>query len=577
MIAETGQSRIILMPQTTLTTEGNKTGSWRYLRPRYEEKTSPCSAACPAGEDIATIEMLASQGAFKEAWETILRENPLPAVCGRVCFHPCEGRCNRREFDSAVAIHSLERFLSDSALRNGLAADIPRLPEKKQRIAVAGSGPAGLAAAYFLLCLGYRVDVFEAMPEAGGILRWGIPEYRLPGAALYSDIRRIELMGAKITTGHPVTEKFLEKAGRHYDAVFIGCGFSRSTRIRIEGENRILDGLAFLKQVRWGETPDVEGTSAVFGGGNTAIDVARTIRRLGGRAVILYRRRREDMPAFADEVDMAIEEGVELVELAAPLKIVPRSGGLLLAMQKMKISGQDRDGRGRIVPDGRDVIELEVQHVFNAAGSAAGEPWHEPQEGAKALSHCAVLAGKYPVPVVYGGDLTNSARTVVHAIASGKQAAMAIDVFLNEGPAWIDSRLARCAVGAGPGLSMEMYMEGPRKSRSPHVVEYAEINADYFSFARRMTQPRLLVEERRSSFDEIDLRISANIAIREAARCFNCGICNQCDNCHLFCPDVSVIRTRDMKDRHINYDYCKGCGLCAAECPRNAVTLEEEQ
>jgi NADPH-dependent glutamate synthase beta subunit-like oxidoreductase len=582
MNRDQSRAEALFLPRSYTTTESNKTGSWRYLRPRFEEKTAPCSAACPAGEDIPRIEMLTTQGAFREAWETILMENPFPGVCGRVCFHPCEGACNRRGFDSAVAVHTVERFLADLALRNVFRLDLERLPARKERVAVVGAGPAGLAASYFLARLGYSVTVLEALPEPGGILRWGIPAYRLPPTALRPEIARLEGLGVTIRTDCRIDRAGLEGVARDHDAVFLGCGLGKNRGLGIpgEGEEGVEDGLAFLARVRGGESPqDLKGLSVVVGGGNTAVDVARTAVRLGGRAVIAYRRRRADMPAFDEEVRMALEEGVELLELLAPAGVVRRAGRLLVTFRRMRIEGEDADGRGRIVPDGEAMREIEADRLFTAAGSGAAFDWNLPPReggGLVTLSHSVLVAPEGQAVRVYGGDVTNDVQMVVTAVASGKQAALALDVLFREGPAAVGQRLAACAVGPGPSLSMEIYTGGPRGLRTRHVVLPEEINTDYFAFEPRITQPRLLVEERSRSFAEIDLRISAGLAMREAGRCFHCGICNGCDNCYLFCPDVSIARGHEGEGRRIDYDYCKGCGLCVVECPRNAMTLEEE-
>jgi len=574
------ENPIRIMPRSTRSTEGNKTGSWRYLRPRYEEKTAPCSAACPAGEDIGKVEMLTSQGLFKEAWETILRENPFPGVCGRVCFHPCEGSCNRGEFDDPIAIRAIERFLADTAERYDLKPLLERLPARPEKVAVAGAGPSGLAAAWFLTQLGYACDVFEASPEAGGILRWGIPLYRLPLAALQHEIARIEAQGVRIHTGRPVTPGFLRDLETSYSAVYLACGHGRTTALRVPGEelDGVGDGLAFLERIRRGETPDVRGMSVIIGGGNTAVDVARSIVRLGGEALILYRRRRKDMPAFGDEVQMALEEGVKLEELVAPERIEKDGGRIRITLRHMRIAGEE-GGRGRIEPDGDRTSRVVAERLFKATGAEAGEAWYNPPpagKGTVALSHCALSLREGRPALARGGDLTNGIKSVAHAIASGKQAAIALDTLFREGADSILSRLEACTVGVGPSLSMEIHMGGERRLRNRHVVVYGEINTDYFRYAPRMTQPRLVRAERARSFAEIDLRVSGNIAMREAERCFNCGLCDQCDNCHLFCPDLAVLRGKEGLGRSINYDYCKGCGLCVVECPRNAMTLEEE-
>jgi len=582
MDKKTGTPREVslFIPRSYLTTEGNKTGSWRFLRPRYEEKTAPCSAACPAAEDIGRIEMLTTQGLFKDAWEAILRENPFPGVCGRVCFHPCEGACNRGEFDEAIAIHVIERFLANTAHRNAFAPGVEQRAPKKQTVAVIGAGPAGLSAAYFLTLLGYRTDVFEGASEPGGVLRWGIPSYRLPRAVLEEEVRRIEETGVRIQTGKTLEQRDLDTLAKEYDALFLACGHGRPVALGIPGEELegVEDGLSFLREIREGRMSKLSGRIAIIGGGNAAIDVARSIIRLGGKALIIYRRRRQDMPAFGEEIEMAIDEGVELRELRAPVSIRKDGGDLVLEVRPMKVAGTDADGRARVEPNEETTEEIRVDRLFTAIGERAGETWYEPPDagpGVLRLDHC-VMQQKSGNIFVYGGDLTNGIKSVAHAVASGKEAAMALDSTFTEGIESVQPRLAACRAGAGPALSMEIYMQGPRSDRSPHVVTYDEINADYFQFDPRVKQPRLLREERAHTFGEVTLKISANLAIREAERCFNCGLCNQCDNCYLFCPDLAVKKDSGTMGRHIDYDYCKGCGICAVECPRNALILEEE-
>jgi NADPH-dependent glutamate synthase beta subunit-like oxidoreductase/Pyruvate/2-oxoacid:ferredoxin oxidoreductase delta subunit len=574
----------LYMPRSCFSTESNKTGSWRFLRPRYEEKTSPCSASCPVGEDIARIQMLTAQGLFKEAWEVILLENPLPGVCGRVCFHPCETVCNRIEFDSGIAIHTIERFLADTAARYDLKPVMESAPPRKEKIAIVGAGPAGLSAAWFLNQLGYSCDVFEASEEPGGILRWGIPQYRLPLTVLKSEIARIVKAGAAstiINTGVKAGADFLKNAKGKYDAVFVGAGYGRSTDLKIPGEDLagVEDGLKFLAEIRRGGTPACDGISVVIGGGNTAIDVSRSIRRLGGEAVILYRRRRQDMPAFGAEIDMALEEGVQIRELLAPAGVRSAGKELEITMRHMKVAGVDGN-RARVEPDGARTLKLRARRIFKATGAEPAEEWVNPPEKGRsvlALHNCVLVKDQRGPAVVFGGDLANETKSVTHAIASGKAAAMALDTMFRDGFKAVRPRLRECEVGDGHALSMEIYLGGPRKSRSRHIVGHGEINTDYFRFAPALSQPRLTRCERVSTFDEVDHKIAANLAMRESERCFNCGICNGCDNCYLFCPDMSVVRDGDIVARHINYDYCKGCGLCVVECPRNAMVLEEEK
>lgn len=572
----------LFISQSYLTTESNKTGAWRFLRPRYQDKTAPCSVACPAGEDIGRIELLTSRGLLKEAWETILLENPFPAVCGRICHHPCEKVCNRREFDAAIAVHTIERFLAEAAVREGSKPSLERLPVRKQKVAVVGAGPGGLAAAYFLARLGYGCDVYEAMSEPGGALGWGIPPYRLAVAAIQDEIAHIAALGVNIHCGRTLSDDFLREAEGSYDAVFLSVGQGRGERLAIPGEgpDSVEDGLSFLQRVKKGETPVLKGTVAVIGGDNTAVDVARCAMRLGARALIAYRRRRQDMPAFENEIRMALEEGVEILELQTPVRIEPGNGEWLLTLQPMKMVEDDAPGGLRAVPDQRKTEAVRVTRIFKAAAQEAAEPWMKPPasgEGLLTLPNSRVFRRTQGLPVVFGGDLTTPVKSVSHAVASGKEAALALDVLFREGFEAILPRLTPCMIGDGRSLSMEVYLGGARSQRSSHVVRYSEINIDYFQFTPRIAQPRLLKEERVRSFAEIDLRISANLAMREAERCFNCGLCNQCDNCRLFCPDLAVLCEQSPRGRRIDYDYCKGCGICVVECPRNAMILEEEQ
>lgn len=571
----------LFFARSYLSTEDNKTGSWRFLKPRYEEKTAPCSVACPAGEDIGRIEALTNQGMFKEAWETILRENPFPGVCGSVCYHPCEAVCNRGEFDEAVAINAMERFLADTARKNEFKPFLTNLSAKKEKIAVVGGGPSGLSAAYFLTLLGYNCDVFEAETEPGGVLRWGIPQYRLPLPVLERDISLIKDQGVQIKTGIHISKEFLKEAGESYNAVFIGCGYSRSRKLEIPGEDLegIKDGRAFLNRIRHGERPRLDGLSVIIGGGNTAIDVARSVVRLGGTPLIAYRRRKQDMPAFPDEIELALDEGVVLKELVIPVSVVPDKGDYVVTLHHMKIMGEDDRGRALVEPDGNKTEEMRVKNIFKAIGEEAAESWCDPPhkgEGIVTLNNSTLDCRTGSAVLVFGGDLTNEIKSVVHAVASGKEAAIALDILFREGLDTVESKIRDCLVGDGSFCSMEIYMKGPRFDRSSHVVSYSEINADYFYLSQRITQPRLLREERLATFDEVNLKVSASMAIKETERCFNCGLCNQCDNCYLFCPDLSIVRDKTPQGRHINYDYCKGCGICVVECPRNAMVLEEE-
>jgi NADPH-dependent glutamate synthase beta subunit-like oxidoreductase len=573
----------LYLPRSNSSTVGNKTGTWRYYRPFYDEKTAPCSAACPVGEDIPRIEMLAAQGLLRKAWETIMEENPFPSVCGRVCFHPCEASCNRGQLDEPIAIHCLERFLGDKAIRDEKPHELAPPSVTGFRVAIVGAGPAGLAAGYFLSRLGYECSIYEAQKEPGGILRWGIPVYRLPEDVLRKEIQRIQKQGIALHCDTPVNGKLLAEIAKSHDALFIGCGYGRSIAIKIPGEAYIHDGHRLLHAVRAGKSARFRGKAAVIGGGNTAIDVARTLSRLGAIPVILYRRRKQDMPAFAPEVEMALKEGVELKELVAPIRIEaacdPSSvteSGYQVTLQKMKISAGEVRGRARAIPDGTKTEILTVEHVFRAVGAEPEAFWNmESGERSRqlTLSHCKILFRERPV--VYGGDLTNEIKSVTDAIASGKQAAMALDIYFKKGRDHIESALQDHLVESGPALSMSAYLGRGRANRTSHLVSFDEINTDYFLSAPRIVPATLSAHKRSRSFMEIEATLSKNESIKEARRCFNCGICTECDYCRIFCPEVAV--TVDKAKRFINLDYCKGCGICVTECPRNAMVMGEEK
>lgn len=566
----------LFISRSNISTEINKTGTWRFVRPKYHEKTAPCIAACPAGEDIARIEMLSNQERYQDAVETILLENPFPSVCGRVCFHPCETVCNRAGLDDPVAIHALERFIGDIAIRDELTLKLKKFPENGKTVCIVGAGPSGLAAGYFLSQLGFSCDIYEARSEPGGILRWGIPRYRLPDDVVASEIERIKKTGVKIICNTPVTQNFLQDAKDRYHALFIGCGHGRSLKMNIPGENMAFDGLEFLSILRKGKAVPSNGTAAVIGGGNTAIDVARSLVRLGATTTLVYRRRKQDMPAFKDEVEMADKEGVRIMELYSPIEINEDDGEYVLSLQRMKTSGMETDrGRARVIPDGQITQHLRVQKIIVAIGAEPSAPWQFPSHKNTEtlyLSHCTFTASE--PPLLFGGDLTNTIKSVTDAVASGKQAAMALDIFFKQGRHAITDRLNSCLVGNGPALSMECYMGGKRLIRNPHIVSYDDINLDYFSQTPRVNSETLAINNRMNSFDEIEATFTINQTMEEARRCFNCGICNACDNCRIFCPEIAVI-LKGAK-RQINLDYCKGCGICVFECPRSAMDLEEE-
>ncbi len=568
----------LLIPCSTGYTLENKTGSWRFFRPRYVQKTAPCRASCPAGEDLARIQTLVSRGLVKKAWEQLVLENPFPAVCGRVCFHPCEKACNRGRLDEAVAVHALERGIGDAAL------DVQRFPapapaKSARRVAIVGAGPAGLAAAYFLSRLGHRCEIFESRAQPGGLLRWGIPAYRLPPAVVEKEIGRIARLGVAIHCRTAVDEALFQKLVSSHDACLVACGYNRPIALNIAGGHYARDGLQFLEDLRGGKRPSFNGPAAVIGGGNTAIDVARGLVRCGAKPILVYRRTLADMPAFAPEITMALEEGVKLMELAAPLAIEKTGAGAapaaqyILKLQKMEVSDRPIGGRARVIPAKGRQESLRVQQVFAAIGAAAHGIAQAPAAAGDGLvlSHCQFRVREKPL--VFIGDPATPVKSVAHAIGSGKQAALALDTLFRKGYTKIEDELAACQIGPGPALSMAAY-QGIEAPPARRVVAFEELNCAYFESAARAVLPRLGAGLRRTRFAEIEAGLSGDALQAEARRCFACGTCNACDNCRLFCPEMAVVAEKGT--RRIDYDYCKGCGICVAECPRSAMTMEEE-
>jgi NADPH-dependent glutamate synthase beta subunit-like oxidoreductase len=524
----------------------NKTGAWRTERPLYVDRLPPCNHACPAGENIQGWLFHAESGDYEKAWRVLVEDNPLPAIMGRVCYHPCETKCNRGQLDETVGINSVERFLGDEAIKRGWKFAPPKAFSGK-RVLVVGAGPSGLSAAYHLRRLGHDVTILEAGPFAGGMMRFGIPQYRLPRDVLDAEVQRIVDMGVELKLDSKV-ERITDaiSAGR-FDAAFLAVGAHIARRAYIPaGEAaRILDAVSVLRGMEGEEKPMLGRRVVVYGGGNTALDVARTAKRMGAtEAIIVYRRTREKMPAHDFEVQEAIEEGV-LIKWLSTIRSVADGG--TLTVEKMAL-----DDQGFPQPTG-EMETLESDSLVLALGQDVdlslleGVPGLEIKDGTVQVGPNMMTGFR---GVFAGGDMVPSERTVTVGVGHGKKAARHID-------AW---------------LRGEAYAPPPKHE----VVTFDQLNTWYYSDAPRTVRPQLELARRTSTFDEVVSGLDETNALFEARRCLSCGNCFECDNCYGVCPDNAVIKLGPNMRFEFNLDYCKGCGVCVSECPCGAIKMVPE-
>jgi len=522
----------------------NRTGSWRTSRPVYVNRLPPCNHACPAGEDIQGWLFLAESGDYRSAWESLVRNNPMPAIMGRVCYHPCETACNRGQLDQAVSVHSVERFLGDEALRQGWPFPPAAVPSWKH-VLVVGAGPSGLAAAYHLKRLGHRVTIFEAGAAAGGMMRFGIPRYRLPREVLDAEVARIAATGIDIQLDTKVDDLTATMKQGAFDAAFLAVGAHLAKRAYIPAGDarRILDALAVLRGIESGEQPVLGRRVVVYGGGNTALDVARSAKRLGAtEALVVYRRTREKMPAHALEMQDAIEEGIKFKWLAT----IKEAGVDSFMVEKMKL-----DASGFPQPTG-EFEAIEGDSLILALGQDADLSFLGKVRGLEIRDGTIAVDPRMMTgcPGIFaGGDMVPSERTVTAAIGHGKRAARNIDAFLR-------------------GRTLPEH-------KTP-LATFDRLNPWYYSDAPRTVQPQLEMVRRQTTFDEVVGGLTEANALFEARRCLSCGNCFECDNCYGVCPDNAVIKLGPGKGFQFNYDYCKGCGLCAEECPCGAIEMVPE-
>ncbi len=523
----------------------NKTGSWRIERPEYVHRLPPCNHACPAGEDIQGWLYRAEPGDYEAAWRRLVEDNPFPAVMGRICYHPCETACNRAELDEAVGINSVERFLGDLAIER--AWTLPQAgPDSGRRVLVVGAGPAGMSATYHLRRLGHHVCLVDSAPDLGGMMRYGIPAYRLPREVLDAEIGRIVALGVDVQLDHTVRDFEQERAEGRFDAVFLAVGAQLARRIDIPAgdSSRVLDAISLLHRVAEGDPPLLGRRVVVYGGGDTALDAARTARRLGATdPVIVYRRNRERMPADEEELEEAIGEGITMRWLSTVTGFEDNR----IALEKMCL-----DENGFPEPTG-EFEELDADSLVLALGQDTDlslldrAPDVGVEDGVIEVRP-TMMTGESGV--FAGGDSVPSERTATIAIGHGRRAARGIDAFLS---------------------GHEVDDPAP-----PELASFDRLNTWYYSDAPRTRRPELDRVRRQSTFDEVVGGLTADNALFEARRCLSCGNCFECDNCFGVCPDNAVVKLGQSGGYEFNFDFCKGCGLCAQECPCGAIDMVPE-
>jgi NADPH-dependent glutamate synthase beta subunit-like oxidoreductase len=568
-----------IIPISRSSTEVFKTGSWSARRPKHVEKVSPCRVACPAGNNIPRALMMAAQGDLNGALEALLEESPLPGVCGSVCYHPCQADCNRGQWDLAVSIRALERAVSD----HGSAQPQALTNEGKDHpVAVVGAGPAGLAASYHLARMGHPVALYEANTELGGALMWAIPEFRLPKNTLEKDLERILSLGIDVHTGTAIDGDSLKEIKGVHTAVFLAVGAGQSRRPEIVGVDSagVVSALELLRNVRGGDFHTLPKNVLVIGGGNVAIDAALTARRIGAETVrIVCLEQREQMPAHEEEYQQALEAGIPFDHGWGPKRILKDNDRVQGAEFSKCIAVFDEDGSFNPVCDDSVSLDRYADLIVLATGQKA--------DLGKFVDSRVVSAGTVDCievnertletaqsGIFAGGDAVRMPGSVVDAIAAGKRAALAIHLY-TRGMAF-DEAVAMVQLGKGPPFSIHSLFH-PRSNWEPQsVVRFDQLEPLFLDRKKPVVLERLNAELRLTGFDEVNLPLDRESTIAEAGRCFGCGTCSACERCLIFCPDICINTTSESGPRYeADPDYCKGCSVCAAVCPRGVMEMSE--
>jgi len=556
------------------------TGSWRNITPHYVKRLPPCRVGCPLGNDVEGWLEAVDQRHWDEAVRLLVVEQPLPAVCGRVCYHPCETACNRGQFDDAVSIREVERILGDRVLELGTLPEMRTGHKDGCRVRIVGSGPAGLATAWMLARLGHTVEIVERAKEPGGLLRYGIPAYRLPREILNRELTRFERMGIMIRCdfAHNPNEG-IDRLKEGFDALFLAPGAAghRSSGVSFATSGVVLGAIDFLAKVAADQAPHIGKRVVIIGGGNSAIDAARTALRLGADVTILYRRTRAEMPAYHEEVEAALAEGIQIQYLVSPDSIRGNNSGesLYLRCIRNELGEPDESGRRRPVPVPDSEFDLPIDNLIDAVGEFADPMQLVADKDEAVLLKPVDIWGKTGFAGIWvGGDFSSWDRTVAHAIGAGKRAAMSIDQWLRgNDKASLDDFL----FDEKGAVTATGYMNDQPNGGYDHLnpVDYSDLNCAYFSSIDRNVVHEIESLIRRKDFAEVNPGLDEETVIDEAERCFHCGSCDSCGNCHVFCPDGTVLRDFETLELSFDLEHCKGCGVCASECPRAVIEMRK--
>ena len=545
-----------------------------------KRRLPPCRAACPAQVNVQGYVSLIQKGMFKEAVELIRKDMPFPAICGRVCFSPCEDACARVNLDQTVAIRALKRLVADIEREQGRVKPEPILKTRAEKVAVIGAGPAGLTAAYELAKLGYPVTVFERMPEPGGMMHYCIPSFRLEKFVVANEIAYIKDIGVEIKTrkefGKDVTIESLQNEG--YKAIFVTIGTQLSRKMNVAGEDLegVIHVLKFLRDVLLGKHVDIGERLAVIGGGNSAIDAARTAKRLGAKEVmILYRRTRNEMPALPHDVEAAEREGIELHFLVAPKRVIGENGRVkAIECLRMRLGEPDASGRRRPIPISFSEHQYEVDTVIPAIGQipekscVPTELLDEKTRGALIPVDLTTMETKIS-GVFAGGDIVSGPASIIQAVGAGKQAAVSIHRYLN---------------------GQDLRAEREEIEETTWVKDWKLLEKKQRRYEPPTEKPRLSFEEVKDFVEKTKQK-----AMFEAFRCLGCGPCSEClveidlcegdkavvdenqctgcNTCAIVCA-FGAIEKNEEEVAEVDEELCKGCGICAAHCPEQAITMK---